>query len=398
MKRVLVVGGGLAAWIAAAVIACSTDTAAPGSPDGGSSIDATVTPPFDSGNPSPVDSGTDADSGGVSTDVLFASDETGILSATRLCFLASTTSDDPAAGDAIDIAAQPPSGMAAGDLVTVSLPIDVGTHSLRTVVFYQDSLQAFGFATASCAELMRQVRYNPNPPPPSDAGADDAGDAGDAATPDAGSGVLIEGADWEYGGTLTRGALVTGTRYVVMLTGCPRATPVDRIPTQCPNGFDGTRSGLRADFYALDPTAPSSTTKNRMQFIPPHGIFDNAPQFFGFVQYPDGDGGIVEEAVVGPNADGGTPLTQGGNALPRPGTEVDPLSQMAGVSYTPRLGATHLSTPVALMLADSHLTPADLKPGKAFAFMLIGSPFNPPSLPDGGSNPQFLHAILVSAE
>ena len=372
-------------------VACGDDDSLPtSSNDAGTSPETSIDgAPLDSSH---TDSDTGVDAGGVTSNLVLANDVTSVASNVRFCVLSSTTTDVPTIADVVPSAPQPSAvtGLAPGRLTRLAVPFQLSTRSARLVMLYTSSLDAFNLSAKTCADIGKELRTTAPVAP-------DGGDAG-PPPPTGGnpSGMLLEGADFEFGEIFKRGALKDASRYIVLATGCPRATTNDSIG-ECGGTYDKAVTQFRTYAYELDPTAAATATKNRAQFIYGSNSLERQgpAELFGFVRYSDGtDGGFTSDPILGPD-DGGVFFTAAtGPAQPKPGTEVRALSTSLSFAYTPFPGAPPQATLTPDILRLSDLTAGDLKAGKAYTFLVFGSPFVPRT-EDGGTNPKFLHAALV---
>lgn len=395
-RRILLLLGGLSTGvIVAAASACSDDVTDPARPAEDGGADAPQVTPDDSATGD--DASPDSGSSGDGPRIFFASDLTSIDNAVRICLLSSTTTDEPQLADVLDAPPFPATGagLHAGELARLDVPGGkLAGRSFRVAAFYVPSLESFGMSSKSCSEIVKEVR-----------------------DPEAGTGTLIDGADFEIAQPLPRTFFRDDRTYVVLATGCLRATPLDYAYGECPGGthvgedggYDGKTSYFRTIAYELDPTPASTPGKNRAQFIfGSTGTLRKAIDvneipgvMIPGVRYADpaADGGFRTEPIVGAAYDGGAQpfLEDSGVLVPAPGTEVTDLKTMDSFEYNyisegspPRL------RPVSEIDALSGgFKVADVKDGKAYTFLFFGTPWLPPTYDDGGIIPAYYHVVLL---
>ncbi|AKV03791.1 hypothetical protein AKJ09_10454 [Labilithrix luteola] len=397
-KRVLLFLGSLSTAAAVAFAsACSDDTTnetVESGGDAGGNDSAPVTPGNDAATPDVAQ----PDASAPGARVYFASDLTSIDSAVRICLLSSTTTDEPTFADVIDAPAFPdnPKGLAAGEFARLDVAGGkLAGRSLRVALFYAPSLDAFDLSTKSCTDIVKEVRDS-----------------------DAGTGSLLDGVDFELAAPLPRTFFRDDRSYVVLATGCPRATPVnaDYTTGECPGGtligqdggFDGTKSYLQTLAYELDPTPATAAGKNRAQFIfgssgtkwKAIDLNDMPPVVLPVIRYADpaADGGVRSEPILGTEFDGGAHGFQDSGVLvPAPGTEVTDLKTMTSLAWTYEIANSPVrERSVASIDALSNgLKVADVQDRKAYTFLFFGSPVFPELDDKGAYMPASYHVALI---
>jgi hypothetical protein len=300
----------------------------------------------------------------------------------RICLLSSATSDEPGLADVLDTPALPSKGLGPGELASLATREALAGRSFRPVVFYAPSLEGFGLSDKSCKDIVADVR--------ADGGA---------------TGNLIAGIDFELGDTFARGFFRPERSYLLLATGCPQVTPMD-FAFACPEGFDGTRSFLRTIAYELDQT-PAGPGKNRAQFVfgseevrkTLQEVDNLNPVILPGVQYadPSSDGGVRVERIRGLELDGGAqPFLFDSGVLQPLGTEVTDLKSMAGFWFNvDNPEPPRVRTVAEIDQLSNGFKVGDVQPGKAYTFLMIGTPYVDQNFADGGYNPAFAHISLI---
>lgn len=433
--RLLFALGTLASSLAA-VVSCGDDTSGV-APDGGSpeaGVDGAMVADATTSGDGALDDG--SSDGGAGVRAFALNGIVTVESPIRFCFLASK-SGPPTLADGVD--APPSAALAAGTINGTSLPGALVGSYVKIVVYYEDSLTAFGVADKTCRQLLAMSALDTTEP--ADAGADadvdasnDAGsdadasdDAGDEldASDDAADGdasnagddddddnaavpmggatglQLLQYADFDISDeVIPPSTIKADASYLLYASGCTHRQSPSHSYTICNHDeayHEAFGPDPYTDFYAwlieLDTTSPApSSDQSRVQGVlgtdvwRSSGLFDN--QAIG-VMYGDAS---VE--LKGPGApsdpDAGTFPYIVASQPAHPGTLVPSLTNATAFYWIlPYYEAQVSLSKDALEL--SGLTADDLATASTLTLVPIGNAADEPErLPDGKLNPRYL--------
>lgn len=342
----------------------------------GQALDATL---------APSDAGTDASAGAI-PNLTLVSDLVHVTSATRVCLLSRQDATEPGAVDALPMSPLPLSnaGLRAGTSSPVFVPSSFSGRSFRPVIFYVDSLEAFGFSERTCPQLMQELFD-------ADSGA---------------NGSLIAGIDFEFGLTAPAGTLTDGVNALLLLSGCPRATSESAARRrECGDDFViGTSSDFRSYFHSFA-AVRTDPTRNRVQYL--HGswsqemaqraILQRPGRIYAYVRFEVSEDAGTEFLVPGPAVDDAGAsyfpfLEEHGPLLPA-GFDVPRFTptDLTHARYDPtEVGWIHLFADAVL---HSGLT--EIEPGQSYVIVGVGSTGVPRLEADGTKSARYYHDLLI---
>ncbi|MFO0742348.1 MAG: hypothetical protein U0270_41120 [Labilithrix sp.] len=419
--------GAAASWILG-LVHCSDDPENT-TPDGGSP-EASVDGSSDA-KPS-GDSSTVADGG--ATRAIAMNALVTVESPIRFCFLASK-SGPPTLADGVDSPPVPAAALSAGALTETGIPRALADSHVRIVVYYEESLSAFGLSGKTCKELAAISTLAPVVEPPDsgvdasdDAGDPDAGDA-DASEPDADAGdagddadagdgaapmsvpmgggpgglELVQFADFDISEEVIPPATIKpDATYLLYASGCTHRQAPNRALLYCNNDKSFGEEPFQ-DFYAwlieLDTTSAAPPAgQSRVQVVQTDDLW----RLSGLFNYREvgatyGDASVPFQGPGDPsNPDGGATFPYVVASGPaHPGTLVPTVSTASSFYFIPP-GFPAQVFPTAETLQLSGLTQADLGSATSFTLVQLGNGVDETEkLPDGKPNPRFLGFRII---